>query len=154
MWANILCTSCRDGGLLFIIAIGVRYWGGVNYLETPNATFGAGGEMLDHGLGLGMLLAGSVLTFFSFIGFEDMLNVSEEVKEPRRTMPWGIVLALLVVTILYIGVAVTAVSVIPHQEFAQRDLSPLARVTRAAAPWLHASDVRLRDTVCGEQYGA
>ena len=41
-----------------------------------------------------MLLAGSVLTFFSFIGFEDMLNVSEEVKQPRRTMPWGIVIAL------------------------------------------------------------
>lgn len=49
----------------------------------------------------------------------------------------GIVLAQLVATILYIGVAVTVVSVIPYQEFAQRDLSPLARVTRAAAPWLH-----------------
>jgi amino acid transporter len=75
--------------------------------------------------------------FFSFIGFEDMLNVAEEVREPSRTMPWGIVLAQLVVTVLYIGVAVTAVSVIPYQEFAGRDLSPLARVTQAAAPWLH-----------------
>lgn len=84
-----------------------------------------------------MLLAGSVLTFFSFIGFEDMLNVSEEVKQPRRTMPRGIVLAQLVVTILYIGVAVTAVSVIPYEQFAQRDLSPLARISQAAAPWLH-----------------
>ena len=46
-----------------------------------------------------MLLAGAVLTFFSFIGFEDMLNVAEEVKEPRRTMPWGIMLALAVVTV-------------------------------------------------------
>ena len=60
-----------------------------------------------------MLLTGAVLTFFSFIGFEDMLNVSEEVKEPRRTMPWGIVLALVIATFLYIGVAVTAVSVFP-----------------------------------------
>ena len=51
--------------------------------------------MLDHGLGMSMILAGSVLTFFSFIGFEDMLNVSEEVKEPRRTMPRGIVVALI-----------------------------------------------------------
>jgi APA family basic amino acid/polyamine antiporter len=137
MWANILCTLVETGGLLFIIAIGVRYWGGVDYLETPRATFGAEGAVLDHGLGLGMVLAGSVLTFFSFIGFEDMLNVSEEVRQPRRTMPRGIVLAQLVTTILYIGVAVTAVSVIPHEQFAQRDLSPLARVTQAAAPWLH-----------------
>jgi len=129
MWANILCTLVEVGGLLFIIAIGARYWGGVDYLETPKAASG--------GLGVGMLLGGSVLTFFSFIGFEDMLNVSEEVKEPRRTMPLGIVLAQTVVAILYIGVAVTAVSVVPYQEFATRELSPLARVTGAAAPWLH-----------------
>ena len=129
MWANILCTLVEVGGLLFIIAIGARYWGGVDYLETPKAASG--------GLGVGMPLGGSVLTFFSFIGFEDMLNVSEEVKEPRRTMPLGIVLAQTVVAILYIGVAVTAVSVVPYQEFATRELSPLARVAGAAAPWLH-----------------
>lgn len=136
MWMNIVCTFVEVGGLLFIIAIGMRYWGSVNYLATPLATFADDGVMLSHGLGLPMVLAGSVLTFFSFIGFEDMLNVSEEVKEPRRTMPRGIVLALLVASALYIGVAVTAVSVIPHQEFAGKDLSPLARVTGTAAPWL------------------
>src|SRR5262245_4676969 len=136
MWANLLCTVVEVGGLLFIIAIGVSHWGSVDYLQTPQATFGADGALLHHGLGLGMLLGGSVLTFFSFIGFEDMLNVSEEVKDPRRTMPRGIVIAQIVVAVLYIGVAVTAVSVVPFQEFAQRDLSPLARVTQAAAPWL------------------
>jgi amino acid transporter len=129
MWANLVCTLVEVGGLIFIISVGARHWGGVDYLETPPA---AGG------LGLGMLLGGSVLTFFSFIGFEDMLNVSEEVKNPRRTMPLGIVIAQIIVAVLYIGVAVTAVSVVPYQEFAQRDLSPLARVTSAAAPWLHA----------------
>src|SRR5262245_42835752 len=129
MWTNILCTFVEVGGLLFIIAIGMRYWGNVHYLETPRATFDENRQMLHHGLGLPMVMAGSVLTFFSFIGFEDMLNVSEEVKEPKRTMPWGIVLALLVATALYIGVAVTAVSVVPHQQFGQKDLSPLARVT-------------------------
>ena len=138
MWTNLLCTIVEVGGLLFIIAVGARFWGSVNYFETPSATFDADGRMLDHGLGLGMLMAGSVLTFFSFIGFEDMLNVAEEVKEPRRTMPRGIVLALLVATLLYIGVAVTTVSVVHHQDFRQVDLSPLARVTLGAAPWLPA----------------
>jgi amino acid transporter len=128
MWANLVCTLVEVGGLIFIISIGASHWGGVDYLQAPPA---AGG------LGLGMLLGGSVLTFFSFIGFEDMLNVSEEVKHPRRTMPLGIVIAQIIVAVLYIGVAVTAVSVVPYQEFAQRDLSPLARVTSAAAPWLH-----------------
>jgi amino acid transporter len=136
MWTNILCTFVEVGGLIFIIAVGVRFWGSVNYLETPRATFDVGGRMTDHGLGLSMILTGSVLTFFSFIGFEDMLNVSEEVKEPRWTMPRGIVGALIVATFLYIAVAVTAVSVIPHQHFGRPGLSALARVTGIAAPWL------------------
>ena len=136
MWTNIVCTFVEVGGLLFILAIGMRFWGSVHYLETPSATFDDDGRMLDHGLGVSMVLAGSVLTFFSFIGFEDMLNVSEEVKEPRTTMPRGIVLALMVATLLYIGVAVTVVSVIPHQQFANPEMSPLARVTSRAAPWL------------------
>lgn len=136
MWTNFLCTFVEVGGLVFIIVVGMRYWGSVNYLATPLATFDDDGAMLSHGLGTPMVLAGSVLTFFSFIGFEDMLNISEEVKQPRTTMPRGIVLALLVATVLYIGVAVTAVSVVPHQQFAGKELSPLARVTGKAAPWL------------------
>ena len=84
-----------------------------------------------------MLLGGAVLTFFSFVGFEDMLNVAEEVKEPRRTMPWGIVTALAVVTVLYIGVAVTAVSVVNYRDFAKPG-APLSKIANEAAPWLPA----------------
>jgi basic amino acid/polyamine antiporter, APA family len=76
-----------------------------------------------------------VLTFFSFVGFEDMLNVSEEVKNPERTMPWGIVTALCVATVLYIGVAITAVSVVHYQELAKAP-APLAAITHVTAPWL------------------
>jgi basic amino acid/polyamine antiporter, APA family len=138
MWTNIVCTTVEVGGLVFIVAVGARFWGSINYLETPQATFDAGGLMVDHGLGMSMILAGSVLTFFSFIGFEDMLNVAEEVKEPRRTMPWGIIAALLIATILYISVAVTTVSVVPHQELGKPGASALARVAGRAAPWLPA----------------
>jgi len=38
MWLNILCTVIEASGLLFIIAVGVKYWGGVNYLESPGDT--------------------------------------------------------------------------------------------------------------------
>jgi basic amino acid/polyamine antiporter, APA family len=138
MWTNILCTFVEVGGLLFIIAVGMRFWGRVNYLAAPNATFDETGAMTHHGLDLAMLMSGSVLTFFAFIGFEDMLNVSEEVKEPRWTMPRGIVLALFVATVLYVAVAITTVSVVPHGQFKNPDLSPLARVTGIAAPWLPA----------------
>jgi APA family basic amino acid/polyamine antiporter len=142
MWTNLLCTGIEVGGLLLIIAIGARYWGGVNYLETPRAVFDAQGQMVDHGLGVSMLLAGSVLTFFSFIGFEDMLNIAEEVKEPRRTMPWGIVLALAVATLLYMGVAVTAISVVDYGTLAAAE-APLSPIANRAAPWLPAGTFRL-----------
>jgi amino acid transporter len=137
MWTNLVCASVEIGGLVFIILIGVRFWGSVDYFETPNATFDENGRIVSHGLGLSMLLAGSVLTFFSFIGFEDMLNVAEEVKDPRRTMPWGIVIALSVATVLYISVAVTAVSVVDYQQLAQPG-APLSKIAGRAAPWLPA----------------
>ena len=132
-----LCTSVEVGGLLFVVAVGARFWGSVNYLETPRAVFDANHVITDHGLGLSMLLSASVLTFFSFIGFEDMLNVAEEVREPKRTMPWGIVIALAVATVLYIAVAVTAVSVVPYRDLAAAP-APLSAISNIAAPWLPA----------------
>jgi amino acid transporter len=32
-------------------------------------------------------MSGAVLTFYAFVGFEDLLNLAEEVKNPQRTMP-------------------------------------------------------------------
>ncbi|HSJ02560.1 MAG TPA: amino acid permease, partial [Verrucomicrobium sp.] len=81
MWANIVCTVVEATGLIFIIAVGMRFWGGVNYLETPGDTVSGG---LGSGITISLVLQGAVLMFFSFIGFEDSLNVSEEVKNPRR----------------------------------------------------------------------
>ncbi len=47
------------------------------------------------GITLALVLQGAVLMFFSFIGFEDILNVSEEVKNPKRDIPFGIVSLLI-----------------------------------------------------------
>lgn len=125
MWTNLLCTAVEVGGLVFIVAVGLRYWGSVNYLETPPGT----------SFGPVTLFSGAVLTFFAFVGFEDMLNVAEEVKRPEQTMPWGIVLALLTVAVLYIAVSITAVSVVRYTALAQAP-APLAAITATAAPWL------------------
>jgi APA family basic amino acid/polyamine antiporter len=134
MWTNLVCTSVEVGGLLFIVAVGARFWGSVNYLEVP-AVANPQGQLVPGELGIGMLLSGAVLTFFSFIGFEDMLNVAEEVKQPERTMPWGIVIALAVATVLYIAVAVTAVSVVDYKVLAEAP-APLTAICNQAAPWL------------------
>lgn len=137
MWANIVCTFVEAAGLLFVIAVGVRFWGSVNYLEMPKLATGitADGMVL-----LSLIFSGAVLTFFSFIGFEDILNVSEEVKDPSRDVPFGLVGAMILATLIYMAVAITAVSVIPHQELAKGG-TPLMDVAHKAAPWFGGIDV-------------
>ncbi len=135
MWVNLFCTIIEVAGLVFIVAVGVRYWGGVDYLEVPAEARGAGLA----GISFIVILQGAVLTFFSFIGFEDILNVSEEVKEPRRSIPFGLVGAMIAATVIYMAVAVTAVSVIPWAELSQSK-APLMEVAKKAAPWFGGID--------------
>jgi amino acid transporter len=74
-----------------------------------------------------------VLTFFAFIGFEDTINVAEEVRRPERTIPLALMLAMGMAAVLYIAVAVTAVSVVPWAELAAAP-GPITEVVRKAAP--------------------
>jgi amino acid transporter len=134
MWTNLVCTAVEVGGLLFIVAVGARFWGGINYLETPDVLSDQG-VVSPGALSFPLLLSGAVLTFYAFIGFEDMLNVAEEVQEPERNMPRGIVLAQVVAAVLYISVAVTAVSVVDYRDLAQPG-APLDKIAARAAPWL------------------
>ncbi|MGI8605273.1 MAG: APC family permease [Verrucomicrobiales bacterium] len=128
-WLNLLCTGVEVAGLFIIIAVGMRFWGGVNYLETPVSAEGAGSAIT-----FPLVLQGAVLTFYSFVGFEDMLNVTEEVKDPHRNFPIAVLAVLGITTVIYIAVAITAVSVVPHADLAASG-QPLVEVVRRAAPW-------------------
>lgn len=64
------------------------------------------------------VLAGAILAFYAFIGFEDMVNVAEEVKNVRRTLPIAIVLTLALTLLLYVAVTVVAVLTVPVAELA------------------------------------
>ncbi len=70
---------------------------------------------------------GAFLAFYAYIGFEDMVNVAEEVYQPARNFPLAIGLALLVATVLYISVATVAVLTIPPTMLATKE-APLAAV--------------------------
>lgn len=135
MWVNLFCTFVEVGGLLFIIAVGAKFWGGVDYWEVPPQAAGVG----IAGISMVVILQGAVLTFFSFIGFEDILNVSEEVKEPRKSIPFGLVGAMIAATVIYMAVAITAVSVIPWSELSTSS-APLMEVAKRAAPWFGGID--------------
>ncbi len=128
VWTNAVCTTIEISGLFLIIAFGLSYIGDVNYLDAVTVSNAAGT------ITPGLILGGAVLTFYSFIGFEDMLNVSEEVKEPVRTLPRALIFAVVASSAIYILISLIAVSVIPAGELANSK-EPLVDVVRKAIPW-------------------
>jgi len=88
-------TLIEIGGLIIIIILGIGSFGSVNYMEMP--------------MGFGGILSASALIFFAFLGFEDIVNVAEETKAPRKTLPKAVILSLLISSIIYILVSLSVV---------------------------------------------
>ncbi len=137
-WVNALCTIIETSGLIIVILVGIRFWGSVNYLDTATPSNPTGS------LSVTLMLSGAVLTFYSFVGFEDLLNISEEVHNPRKTFPIALISALALTALIYAGVSITAVSVIPVEEWARKatpenPAATLRTVVAKAAPWFNVS---------------
>ena len=73
------------------------------------------------------LLAGGALIFFSYIGFEDLVKMAEETKNPKVNMPKAVIMSGILVLIIYVLIAVSAVSVLDWKELSNSN-GPLAAV--------------------------
>ena len=84
--------------------------------------------------------SGAFVAFYAFIGFEDMVNVAEEVQDPRKTLPRAIMAALAVSTTLYLLIAVVAVLSLPLDVLSV-SAAPLATIveSRGFPPWIMGS---------------
>lgn len=71
------------------------------------------------------ILLGAAVFYFAFTGFELQPTLAEEAKEPRRTIPRAIILALLVCSLLYLLVALSVVRLLPPEKLAESG-APLA----------------------------
>jgi APA family basic amino acid/polyamine antiporter len=94
---------------------------------------------VDGGGAVGLFL-GAFLAFYAFIGFEDMVNVAEEVRDPGRDLPRAILLALGVSTLLYFLLTFATVSTTSPAALAASD-APLAyvyHVVTGSDPWVTA----------------
>lgn len=58
------------------------------------------------------VLAASLIAFFAFIGFDDIVNLVEEARHPRRDLPRALLITLLIVTLIYVLVCVVAVKTV------------------------------------------
>lgn len=105
-----LMTLIEIGGLVAIVAAGALS-------DAPHVT--SLPQVWSPGLGVAAwsgIVGASLLAFFAFIGFEDLVNIAEETENPEYNMPWAIFLTLAVSTLLYAAVVSVAVMTVPAQE--------------------------------------
>jgi APA family basic amino acid/polyamine antiporter len=75
-----------------------------------------------HGLaGMSGVTAAAATVFFSFIGLDTVATAGEEARNPRRTVPRALLLALVIVTVFYMAVAVAAIGAQPAAQFAGQE---------------------------------
>src|SRR5262249_15728155 len=64
------------------------------------------------------IMAGGAIIFFTYIGFDSVSTAAEECQSPQRDLPFGIIASLVVCTVLYIGVAIVLLGMMPYHTFA------------------------------------
>ncbi|MCF2132622.1 amino acid permease, partial [Strepomyces sp. STD 3.1] len=95
--------------LVKLVVIGLFVIVGAFYVKpenwTPFAPFGIEG-----------IMAGSAAVFFAFLGFDALSTSAEEVKNPQRDLPIGIIASLVVCTVIYVLVCLVMTGVVPYTE--------------------------------------
>jgi APA family basic amino acid/polyamine antiporter len=118
----------RSAGLAVVLSgIQVLALVGVVVVGIPHV----GDHSLVAGASFGGVIAGAALAFFAFVGFDEVITMSEEVRDPTRTVPRALLLALGISTLLYMAVAVIAVSVLGAEQLGASE-QPLADVVSVA----------------------
>ncbi len=110
---NLVLTLISIFGLLFIVFLGLPQ------------IFNIGAKYFD--FNLPPLFAAASIMFFAFIGFEEIANIAEEVKEPKKNLPKAIIYSIFISSFLYVLISVVSVAVIPPQTLAKSEV-PLADV--------------------------
>ncbi|MDD2217929.1 MAG: amino acid permease [Eubacteriales bacterium] len=100
---NILVIIKVSAVLLFIV-LGITHIDAANY--NPFLPYGMSG-----------VFSGAAIVFFAYVGFDIIANSAEEVKNPEKDLPRGIIGCLAIVTILYIVVTAVLVGVQPYDVY-------------------------------------
>ena len=102
-WANTFMVIIKIGILLFFLAMGIKYVRPENWRPfAPNGFQG--------------VWTGASLIFFAYIGFDAVSTAAEESKNPKRDMPFAILMSLLLTSILYIAVTAVLTGMLPWQQ--------------------------------------
>lgn len=120
---NNLMVAVKIGVVVLFIAVGVWHVQPANW--EPFAPFGFSG-----------IFNAAALVFFAFIGFDAVTSAAEEVRNPRRDLPIGIVGSLAVCTVLYVVVAAIMTGIVPFAKFAGVDHPVSLALQYAGQDWV------------------
>lgn len=109
---NQFIVGLKVGVILLVIAFGLRHvdpghWTPFIPPETVDPITG------QSRYGYAGVLAGAGVVFFAFLGFEAVSTAAQEVREPQRNMPIGILGSLAICTVLYILVSLVVTGLAP-----------------------------------------
>jgi len=125
MAANFVMTTIEVSGLVIVVAaVGVLVAGG-------GGDFSRATE-LPEGTGVASaVLAGAIIAYYSFVGFETSANVIEEVKDPTKVYPRALFAALATAGIVYVLVGLASSIALPADEL-EGSSGPLLAVVESA----------------------
>jgi APA family basic amino acid/polyamine antiporter len=120
---NAIMVVFKIGVCLFVIIVGALFVKKENF--SPFMPYGfagisffgytAVGQSDNQGNSVGVL-AGASVVFFAYIGFDAVTTNAEECEKPQRDLPIGIIGSLVLSTILYVGVSIVLVGMVPFQK--------------------------------------
>src|SRR5690606_5909002 len=126
---NVVLTSIELTGLLIVILVG--FWAAFQGQAAFSQTM-IFETSEDKGVFLA-LTAVTSLAFFSFVGFEDSVNMVEETKDPSRDFPRVMLFGLGLTGVVYILVSLFTVAVVPIGVLGE-STTPLLDMVRIGAP--------------------
>lgn len=118
---NGIIVALKVTVVLIFIILGWGYINSANYEPYIPANEGAGVY------GITGIMRAAGIVFFAYIGFDAVSTAAQEAKNPRRDMPIGILVSLLICTVLYILFAHVMTGVTSYQSFKGQDgIAPVA----------------------------
>ncbi|MFA4878299.1 MAG: amino acid permease [Methanoregula sp.] len=85
--------------------------------------------------GISGVFAGAAIVFFAYIGFDAVLTAAEEVEEPQKNLPRGIIGSVVIVMILYVCVAAALTGVLPYGDYIQTSAPVAFALNQIGMPW-------------------
>lgn len=110
---NIVFTFIEIFGLLFIIVAAFAFG---HVFNTDFLLIPIESPQLNPLSAFGLIFSAAALVFFAFFGFENLVNIADETKSPHKTIPKALIISIIVTTIIYILVAISAISLAGWQE--------------------------------------